>query len=189
MASELGTPRPADLTASLVARLRAGDANAGALLDDLCRKPLLRFCRGYLESAADADDAVQETFCKALTADVIPHNFRAWLYKIARHHCIDVMRRRNRHGEERALPPRSWVAESRTGDLSRLVQWEQRSRMMHLVQALPPEQREVLCLRYGEGLSRSDIAYILEIPESVVKSRIFEGLEALRQHTSLLDQH
>ena len=45
----------------------------------------------------------------------------------------------------------------------------------------------MLRLRYAEGLSRAEIAYVLEVPESVVKSRLFEGLKKLREHTSLLD--
>ena len=44
----------------------------------------------------------------------------------------------------------------------------------------------MLRLRYAEGLSRAEIACVLEVPESVVKSRLFEGLKKLREHTSLL---
>lgn len=85
------------------------------------------------------------------------------------------------------MPADSRIEECRTGALTRLVRQEQRSRIMHLVRALPADHREVLCLRYVDGLSRAEIAYSLEIPESVVKSRLFEGLEKLREHTSLLD--
>jgi len=79
------------------------------------------------------------------------------------------------------------MEEDQTGVLTRLVRQEQRSRIMHLVRAMPADQREVLCLRYVDGLSRAEIAYVLESPEAVVKSRLFEGLEKLREHTSLLD--
>ena len=44
-----------------------------------------------------------------------------------------------------------------------------------------PENREVLWLRYTEELSRAEIADVLEIPEPIVKSRIYEGLERLRR--------
>ncbi|MCG8409297.1 MAG: sigma-70 family RNA polymerase sigma factor [Phycisphaerales bacterium] len=52
---------------------------------------------------------------------------------------------------------------------------------------LPPTYHEVLRLRHVEGLSRAEIASVLEIPESVVESRLFEGLKKLREHTSLLE--
>ena len=76
-----------------------------------------------------------------------------------------------------------------TGNLTRLVSRELWSRIGHLLAALPASQREPLRLRYAEELSRAEIAYVLDIPESVVKSRLFEGLKKLREHTSLLDDH
>ena len=59
--------------------------------------------------------------------------------------------------------------------------------MAHLLAAPPLEQREVICLRHGEELSREEIAYVFDIPEATVKSRLFQALKKLREHTSLLD--
>lgn len=175
-----------DLTPSLIARLRAGDAQAGGLLDQLYRAAMIRFCWGYLESPEEAEDAVQDVFCKVLRATQVPDNFRAWLYKIARNHCLNVLRDRARKRDDRCLPSESRMAADLTGNMTRMVKQELRSRIIHLVSALPTAQREALRLRYAEELSRAEIAYVLEIPESVVKSRLFEGLKKLREHTSLL---
>ena len=49
---------------------------------------------------------------------------------------------------------------------------------------LTDEQREVLRLRYVENLSRGEIAEILDQPESLVKSRLFEGLKRLREEAA-----
>jgi RNA polymerase sigma-70 factor (ECF subfamily) len=68
-----------------------------------------------------------------------------------------------------------------------MVRQEQRSRIIHLVGALPESLREALRLRYAEGLKREEIAYILEIAETTVKSRLFEGLKKLGEHSSLLE--
>ncbi len=90
-----------DLTPSLVGKVRAGDAQAGVLLDQLYRQVMIQFCWGHLGSVEEAEDAVQEVFCKVLKATEVPDNFRAWLYKIARNHCLNVRRgyarRRDRH--------------------------------------------------------------------------------------------
>ena len=102
-------------------------------------------------------------------------------------HCLDALRRRGRRRDAHVLPADSHTADSRTGALTRLVRQEPRARIMQLVQALPADQREALYLRYADSLSRGEIAYVLDLPESVVKSRLFEGLEKLREHTSLLD--
>lgn len=171
----------------LVEKLRAGDLSAGALLDQFWRDPLVRFCYGYLGRPEDAEDAVQEVFLRVLRVGEVPDHFRAWLYRIARNHCLNVRRDRARRNAGAALPPESQVGRDETGPLTRLARRELRSRLGHLLTALPETQREVLRLRYAEQLSRAEIAYVLEVPEPVVKSRLFEGLQRLRQHTSLLD--
>ena len=40
--------------------------------------------------------AVQEVFLKVLGASAVPDNFRAWIYRIARNHCLNLVRNRER---------------------------------------------------------------------------------------------
>lgn len=178
--------RPADLdrtleqTPHLVERLRAGDAEAGALLNRVYREALVRFCWGYLGSLDQAEDAVQDICFKVLSASEVPDRFRSWLYRIARNHCVNLLRDRATRKDDRRLPSASMPADTLTGHLTRLVKDEARSRLLELVASLSDAQREVLRLRYVEDLSRSEIAEVLGVPESVIKSRLFEGLKRLR---------
>ena len=157
---------------------------AGALLDDLYRDALVRFCWGYLGRTEEAEDAVQDVCYKILSADSVPDAFRPWLYKTARNHCLNLLRRRSRRKEGQGLPPASQLHEILTGNLTRLVRDERRSRLGELVMSLSEAQREVLRLRYVENLCRAEIAEVLGIPESVAKSRLFEGLRRLRELAS-----
>ncbi len=177
-----------DATPSLIARLRAKDPDAATELNRLYREALLRFCWGYLGRVEEAEDAVQDISCKVLLATDIPDVFRPWLYKIARNQCLNLLRHRARHHDGLALPGASQIYEALTGQLTQLVRKEARSNLAEMVQALEESQREVLRLRYVEDLSRLEIAEVLEIPESVVKSRIFEGLSKLREHASRLEE-
>ena len=174
-----------DRTSTLVSRLREGNAEAGALLDELYRDVLVRFCWGYLGQVEEAEDAAQDTCYKVLTATGVPDGFRPWLYKIARNHCLNLLRNRARHKEDVELPAASHLDEVLTGHLTRLVRKEQRDRVGELVRGLPESQREVLRLRYVEDLTRVEIAVVLEIAESLVKSRLFEGLKRLRELITL----
>lgn len=175
-------------TADLIARLRGGDAQGAEMLDRLYREALVRFCWGYLGRMDEAEDAVQEVCFKVLSTANIPNHFRPWLYKIARNHCINILRERAANRREARLPSGSLMPDSLTGHLTRLVKEEMRSKVSELVARLTDEQREVLRLRYVEELPRSEIALVLDLPESVVKSRLFEGLKRLREYAELLEE-
>lgn len=180
--------RTQELTSSLVTRLRKGDPEAGAMLDDLYRDALFRFCWGYLGSTEEAEDAVQDICFKVLGAKDISDAFRPWLYKVARNHCLNLLRDRARRKDRHQLPAASQVCAVLTGHLTRLANDELQARLRELVDTLSEAQREVLRLRYVEDLSRGEIAEVLDLPESVVKSRLFEGLKKLREHASLLEE-
>ena len=179
----------ADLTPNLVTSLRAGNGSAGKLLCELYHPPLMRFCFRYLESKDEAEDVVQEVFLRVLKNTAQPSNFRAWIYKITRNRCLDVIRTRGRRRDDQALPPASRLDADLTGCLTKLVRREQRAHLRRALAELPENQREVLHLRYAEDLSRAEIALVLDLPEPLIKSRLYEGMVTLRTHDSLLDRN
>ena len=185
---ERGLPGPPqDLTPSLVAKLRQGEAEAAGLLDRTYRTSLIRFCVGYLGHYEEAEDVVQDVFLRVLGSETVPDRFRAWIYRIARNRCLDLLRARVRRRDDQGLPTESQIQMDLTGYLTRLVKREREEHLRRLLAELTANQREVLRLRYAEDLSRAEIAEVLEIPESYVKSRLYEGLEKLRQHRSVVD--
>lgn len=179
-------PEPADMPVSqpdeqpsLADRLRAGAPGASDELVAEYRPALVRFAYGYLGDAAAAEDAAQDVLMKALDASSTPDAIRPWLYRVARNHCLNLIRNRRVRGEE-ALPERPTFADSCTGHLTRLVRMENEAQLRARVDSLTHDQREVLELRYGEDLSRDEIAHVLDLPPSVVKSRIYEAMKRLR---------
>ena len=179
-------PQP-DLTPSLVAKLRQGERESADLLDRAYRTSLIRFCVGYLGHYEEAEDVVQDVFLRVLRSETVPDRFRAWIYRIARNRCLDILRTRARRRDDREMPGDSQVQMDLTGYLTRLVKREREEHLRRILAELTANQREVLRLRYAEGLSRAEIAEVLEIPESYVKSRLYEGLEKLRQHRSVVN--
>jgi len=177
-----------DLTPSLVVELREGKASAAKLLDRLYRSRLIRFSLGYLGRWEEAEDVVQDVFYKVIQGDVVPDRFRPWIYEICRNQCLDRLRAKDRRLDDQPLPKSAFIDGELTGNLTRLVKGEKRALLLKRLGSLPVEQREVLLLRYTEGLSRTEIAEVLDIPEKLVKHRIYNGLERLRKHTSLADR-
>ena len=170
-----------DQTVVLVQHLREGGADVAHFLDQVYREPLLRFCWGYLGSMEEAEDALQEIWFKVLTAKEVPDNFRPWLYKVARNHTLNMLRRRVKRQDGHVFSGVSQIEEVMSGHLTRLARDELHSRVRVAVSGLPDSQQEVLRLRYVEGLSRAEIAEILDLKEAIVKSRLFEGIKKLRE--------
>lgn len=65
---------------------------------------------------------------------------------------------------------------------------DERLAVLLALRALPVGQRQVLVLRYYEGLSEAEIAAALRISAGTVKSRAARGLDALRDSAHLLPQ-
>ena len=174
------TDRP-DLTPSLVADLRGGSPSAAGLLDHLYREAIVRLAWGYLGNLDDAEDAAQEIFLKVLETDQVPERFRPWLYRVARNHCLNYRRARGRRRDRAHLVTDPSLAIGGPGVLTQLVAGEEQADVVERIAALSAEQQEVLRLRYAEGLPRKEVAEVLGLPESVVKSRLFEAVKRLHQ--------
>lgn len=168
-----------DLTPSLVARLRAGDAQAGEVLERAHRERLVRFCAGYLRDRGAAEDAASEVVLKVLRSREVPDDFRAWLFRIARNHCLNRMRDLGVRAEATTASDVDWAA-SATGVVTQLARADERARLARELERLTPHERELLRLRYAEDLSREELAAVLDLPPAVVKSRLYEALAKLR---------
>lgn len=170
-----------DFSNTLVRRLRNGDDDAARKLQDLYRIMLVRFAHRYLGNLHDAEDAVQDVFANILTSKAEPQRFRLWAYRIARNVCLNRLRAAGRRKDGLLLSTSFDVATENTGALTGIIRAEDNAAFAATLDRLSEAQREVLVLRHFEGLGREEIAAVLELPLAVVKSRLFEGVNRLRQ--------
>lgn len=133
-----------------------------------------------------ADDLVQDTLVAALEQDEAPRSPRGWLAGVLRNlaskHRRAGGRRRRRH-ESVARPER--VDGPDVGDL--VARAELQQQLGRRVLELPPTYREVLLLRFFEGLPPRDIARRLDLPVETVRTRTRRAIERLR--AQLDDEH
>ncbi len=148
-------------------------------LRELYGDALARFAWGYLRDESAAEDIVQDVFVRAIEQDVDARDARAWLYRAVRNLCLNRLRDGARRGEGRLVTAFD-AADPRTGALTRLIGAERGDAVNEWLARLSSEHQEVLRLRYAEDLSRADIAAVLEIPPSLVKTRLYEGVRRLR---------
>ncbi len=102
-----------------------------------------------------------------------------WIFTIARHKKIDAFRRAPR-AEFRPEEEAREIAREEPAYAEREIALL-RDKLAQAIDALPPEQAEVLRIYYLEGKSHSEIADALGLPLGTVKSRIRLALEKLRE--------
>ena len=140
---------------------------------------LYRVAFSVLRNPADAEDAVQEAFLRVLRhretlGDVRDH--RVWLIRIVWNIVLDRKRRAKTRPETddivelaRVLPANGLSAEQRAAAAQHHAQ------VLACVEKLPAKEREVLTLSAFDELSSVEIAEVLGITESSVRSRLFRA--------------
>lgn len=166
--------------AQLVIRLRAGDADALALLFDrhsgLARAIALRIVR----SDAEADDVVQEVFLQVWRQcgrfDPARGRVAAWMTTIARTRALDRWRRMaaRRESKDEVSVVAGHDAASGGGPLVAQA-------VRTALDGLAEDQRVPIELAYWDGLSQSEIAARLGEPLGTIKTRMRAGLMRLRE--------
>jgi RNA polymerase sigma-70 factor (ECF subfamily) len=167
--------------ATLLLRFRAGDARALEALLTRYEAPLFQFLVGLLRDHHQAEDALQETFVRALERldGVAPEGLRGWLFTVAYHEAMLARRRRKRRPAD-ALPEPGAVPDRAPGPLQHAAARDEAARVRRLLGRLPAAQREVIRRRVYEGQRFREIAEELDCPLNTALARMHEGLKRLR---------
>ncbi len=147
---------------------------------------LFRFCLLRVSDREKALDITQESFAKLWNSFLLEkevENPKALVFTIARNLIIDWYRKKKSLSLE-SLSSGEDEREFDIGDDKATLAIEHFAEVRHvleLLNQLPVEYREVVYLRFVEGLNPRDIALVLEITPNVVSVRITRGLAALRE--------
>jgi RNA polymerase sigma-70 factor (ECF subfamily) len=107
--------------------------------------------------------------------------FRHWIMRIARNHCLDVLRRRRRASRLFAAPEEREPADPGCGPLTQLLCSERREAVRTAVERLPEGYRVPVILRYYEDLTYDEIAETLSLTRQGVATLLFRAKKKLRQ--------
>ena len=136
---------------------------------------LFRVCYSILVSHADAEDAVQDVFCKYITKQPTfesEEHLKAWLIRVASNRSKDILR-------SKKIRSTLTLEEADNYEID-----EDQSEILKEVFALPIKYREVIVLHHLEGYSVKEIADLLSISESGVKMRLSRGRDMLKEAIS-----
>lgn len=137
---------------------------------DACYGDVLAYCTRHAPAGVDPRDLTQEAFLRLVRAGRYVEQGKplAYLLTIARNLCIDA----GRKGRAEAAPLDFEVADTRDhmADLELALALE----------ALDPQLREIVELRFDQGLSVSEVAQVLGISRFTASRRLRRALAELR---------
>ena len=166
----------------LISRVVARDAAAIGDLYDRHSRLLFGLIVRIVRDRSEAEELLQEVFVQVWTrADT--YNVQlgtpiAWLVRIARNRAIDRLRAntvRVRTAESAPLPPPVETPE-RQAAMS-----EQERAVARALEALPPDQRQLIEHAYFAGLTQSELATRFGLPLGTVKTRVRTGMMTLKR--------
>jgi len=163
----------------LVVRFQAGDETAFVEIVQRYHDRLRYYVSRLPVDAGRIDDVLQEVWLivfRSLRRLRRPGALAAWLYRIARNAAL-AEQRRGRPGlglDQEAEAPAATETEPDFGP-------EETASLRACLDGLSGPYREVLVLRFVEGLSYEDIADVVGSPLGTVRSRLHHAKRALRQ--------
>lgn len=174
---------------ALCVAVARGDEEALRVLLERYRRRTYAILARSVPSRADADDLFQELWLRVVRAadDFDPSlRFSSWVYRIAVNLVRDHLRRR---AAARVVPGDGTVPDREDEGLApdAVVAGREEARAMaEAIARLPEGQREVLVLRYFEGLGEAEVANAVGIPPGTVKSRLHHAVRGLRRELASL---
>jgi RNA polymerase sigma-70 factor, ECF subfamily len=129
-----------------------------------------------------AEDVFQETFIRiARKAGTYQPRAKAvtWIYRIAYHLCIDVIRRARRQPDFEEISEE--LPDSAEQPFELAVQRSRRAMLHEALDTLSPQHRAVILLAVIEERSQQEIAETIGVPVGTVKSRLHYALRRLEK--------
>jgi RNA polymerase sigma-70 factor (ECF subfamily) len=157
-----------------IEKVQRGERGAFRFLVESYQKQAVAHAVAILGNLEDAQDAAQEAFIDAFQALKKFDNskrFYPWFYVLLRNRCYKMTAKRR---ETQTLEELEIIA-PRHG-----LPREEQIALDAALLALSAEEREIIALKYLDGLSYEEIAARLEIPRGTVMSRLFHARKHLQ---------
>ena len=172
----------------IVERALTGDAQAFGEIVRRWERRIFALTYGMLGREEDARDATQETFLAAFRN---LRGFRgeakvsSWLHRIAVNQCISRQRRSKVRSEsaledEQETNANSFATPTHHSPAHVTEGRQQTVAVRRAVNSLPLELRQVVVMKEFEELTFREIADVLDLPLSTVKSRLYTALKQLQ---------
>lgn len=174
------------LTPGIAHRLRQGDPEAIESVVDTFHGPIYRYlvCRG--STVSQAEELTAETFFQFLKSIASfrgdDDQIRAFVFSTARHVRANSYRRRP--NDACSIDAEIAIEDALNSPVEQLLAQERSSAVTKAIEQLSEVAREVIVLRFVEGLSVSEIAKVCGMPTGTVKSHLHRAKQELKHELS-----
>lgn len=158
---------------TLIQKAKMKDPDAFTELMKSQMQSMYRTAIAILMNDEDAADAIQDTLLicwEKLNELKVDQYFKTWMTKILVNNCYGILRKKGQIIYTDELPERA--SEENASN----IEWKE------ALSALDEKYRTVLVLFYSEGLHTKEIAKILRITDSAVRTRLSRGREQLAKY-------
>jgi len=181
-----------DPDAALMLRAKDGDMAAFEELVEKYKQPVLNLMFRMLHDLSEAEDLAQTVFIRVFqsASRYEPSaKFSTWIYTIARHLCLNEIRRRSRHpaisldssqDDDEEAAPRQFEDQRSSTAPQAMLHRELEAKIQQALDQLPEKQRLAVLLCRQDELSYEQIAAILGLSLSATKSLIHRARETLK---------
>jgi RNA polymerase sigma-70 factor, ECF subfamily len=166
----------------LIGQATRGNVEAYNLLVSRWEKRVYNYLLRITANREDALDLTQDVFLKAyqnLRKLEDPSRFTPWLYRIAHNEAYSMFRKRRPEADVDEVEPEADGAGITVGGTS-VFPIELSLAVTAALDRLTPEQREAVVLKIYQGFKFEEMAEVLSLPVSTVKSRLYTALELLK---------
>lgn len=163
---------------------QAGEEQAFTNLIERYERAVYNLCYRMLGNPNEAEDAAQEAFLRAYRAIKrfdADRKFSTWVMSIASNYCIDQLRKRRLFTLSLDEMPFLDVSEKDPGPEGHLINVEFESEVRGTLSSLGEMDRAAVILRYWYELSYDEIADMLDLSNSAVKSRLHRARRVLAE--------
>ena len=172
----------------LVSLIAQAHEQALAQLYDRYNRLIFSLALAIVNDRESAEEITLDVFMrvwqKAGTYRVEQAKVSTWLTHIARHHSIDVLRRRAARLDQSAVHGEDAIRNmesSQPGPQESAELSSRRARIQAALAQLPAEQKQALLLAYFGGYTQSQIAEMLAQPLGTIKTRLRLAMQKLRE--------
>lgn len=163
-----------------IQKVLAGNKQAYAHIIDRYKNPLYGIILRMTKNPHDAQDLVQEAFIKVyeqLDKYKAQGSFSSWFYKVAINHCMDQFRKKKFKQSE---VDEEKIQDHRHPEVIFLKQ-EKSRQLERLIATLPPDERMIILLRYGDELSYQEISEALDLSLANVRNKLHRAKKKMRK--------